>query len=238
MAVGPGRSVKSPMRRTRRNRPRDLQRVRAGSVIRHLNRLIEAWRTNGYLATTPSIIPKLLKIAAAHGQIFEIERNVERIRRGQFDAGDRWLARWAAQELPEATSEQIDHALTLRVDSWTPDRIAKYLGVTFQTRHWLRLWSFGACDVSRKERHAKTKADKQRLDRDRARQRRRQRGAKPRAQYEAESLSRAEPWKAQGMTRRTWYRHGKPSQAQRLPPAQRGKRQGRSLSLPDQNSAA
>jgi len=50
-----------------------------------------------------------------------------------------------------------------------------------------------------KERHRK---------RDEAR--RRAAGAIDRATYEANSLSRRKPWEALGMSRRTWYRVGKP----------------------------
>jgi predicted ArsR family transcriptional regulator len=35
--------------------------------------------------------------------------------------------------------------------------------------------------------------------------------AQPRAEYEAQSLSRAKPWEALGMSRATWYRRGKPA---------------------------
>jgi hypothetical protein len=44
-----------------------------------------------------------------------------------------------------------------------------------------------------------------------ATKRRRANGARPRAEYEANSLSQAEPWKLVNMTRSTWYRHGKPT---------------------------
>jgi hypothetical protein len=216
-------------RRRRRIRPDDIPRVRAGAVIRDLKTLIRAWRSNRYLF---SVIPKILKVAAAHSTIFSAEYDVERIRRGQFGQ-ERWLHRWAAQNLPEATREQIDHALTLRVDSWTPEQIAKYLGVTFDFRQCLQLWSFGSCDISRQERLAQTKAWKKIIDRDQAAQRRRQRGAQSRAQYEAESVSRTEPWLALGMSRRKWYRlgnrRGNRRKPQRLPPAQRGMRARRSL---------
>jgi hypothetical protein len=38
---------------------------------------------------------------------------------------------------------------------------------------------------------------------------RRRKGVKPRAQYEAASLSRQRPWEAQGISRRTWERRRK-----------------------------
>ncbi|MFC4625459.1 hypothetical protein ACFO1V_09525, partial [Daeguia caeni] len=47
-------------------------------------------------------------------------------------------------------------------------------------------------------------------DRERAEARRRAAGAIDRATYEANSLSRRKPWEALGMSRRTWYRVGKP----------------------------
>jgi predicted transcriptional regulator len=34
--------------------------------------------------------------------------------------------------------------------------------------------------------------------------------AQPRAAYEANSITRAKPWEALGLSRTTWYRHGKP----------------------------
>jgi transcription initiation factor TFIIIB Brf1 subunit/transcription initiation factor TFIIB len=33
----------------------------------------------------------------------------------------------------------------------------------------------------------------------------------PRAEYEANSISRAKPWEVMGISRATWYRHGKPT---------------------------
>jgi hypothetical protein len=35
--------------------------------------------------------------------------------------------------------------------------------------------------------------------------------ALPRAEYEAESITRAAPWEALGISRATWYRKGKPN---------------------------
>ena len=238
-AQRPSAAVRPAPRRRRRLKPDDIPRVRDGAVIRDLGKLAAAWRANRYLFQK-SVIPKILKVAAAHSTIFSAEYDVERIRRGQFDDSDRWLHRWAAANLPEATKEQIDDALTLRVDEWTPEQIAKYLGVEFYLRQVLRLWSFGACDMTRQERLKQTKADKKIIDRDRAAQRRRQRGAQSRAQYEAESLSRTKPWLALGISERTWYRRGnrrgKPSRPQRLPPAQRGVRARRSLKRAGKNS--
>ena len=37
--------------------------------------------------------------------------------------------------------------------------------------------------------------------------------AVPRAEYLANSITRSKPWEALGMSRATWYRHGKPNQS-------------------------
>jgi hypothetical protein len=82
------------------------------------------------------------------------------------------------------------------------DEIAKLLRVTFAKRRKLKLWTFGACDLSPQERKARAKARKKRMDRKRAAGRRRQDGAKP----QTESLSQTQPWKVDGISRRTWER--------------------------------
>jgi hypothetical protein len=39
----------------------------------------------------------------------------------------------------------------------------------------------------------------------------------PRAEYEANSITRAQPWAAMGISRATWYNHGKPTLKQENP---------------------
>lgn len=36
--------------------------------------------------------------------------------------------------------------------------------------------------------------------------------AQPRAEYLANSITQSKPWEAIGMSRRSWYRHGKPTE--------------------------
>jgi hypothetical protein len=50
------------------------------------------------------------------------------------------------------------------------------------------------------------KRERSRLAKER---KRRRAGAKPRAEYEAASLSKLKPWKAEGVCRRTWERRQK-----------------------------
>ncbi|MEG3973677.1 hypothetical protein QT970_03515 [Microcoleus sp. herbarium8] len=68
------------------------------------------------------------------------------------------------------------------------------------------------------ERQLKTiisKSTAKRRDAERDTARRRERGAVEREQYETNSASRTKPWEALGMSRRTWYRAGKPSPPER-----------------------
>ena len=63
------------------------------------------------------------------------------------------------------------------------------------------------------QRHLKTLVSKdiaKERDRERHTARRQAAGSIDRATYEANSLSRKKPWEALGMSRRTWYRAGKP----------------------------
>lgn len=64
-------------------------------------------------------------------------------------------------------------------------------------------------------------AKERRRDRDRTRDeaRRRASGAVDRAAYEANALSRQKPWEALGMSRRSWYRAGKPTPADGTSPS-------------------
>jgi hypothetical protein len=53
---------------------------------------------------------------------------------------------------------------------------------------------------------SKEELAKWRKARDRQRKRLARPGAKPRAEYEGQSLSKLKPWKAEGISRAQWYR--------------------------------
>jgi len=72
-----------------------------------------------------------------------------------------------------------------------------------------RITTIGAVDVNKKGR-AMLRKQKRRQRKERER---RERGMKPRAEYEASSLSRTKPWKAAGVSRRTWYRRRREAKA-------------------------
>ncbi|BAQ17469.1 hypothetical protein [Methyloceanibacter caenitepidi] len=89
---------------------------------------------------------------------------------------------------------------------WKPDTLAQRIGLTYADQQRLGVHRYiGAVDVPKAER------DRLRAERRNANRldRRRAAGVKPRAEYEANSLSRAEPWKAEGISKATWYRRRK-----------------------------
>jgi hypothetical protein len=110
-------------------------------------------------------------------------------------------APWMARD--EATQIIDDINLT---PIWHRKPTASALGqrllLTNAERERLRVWSIAAHDMTPEQaaehRRAKERARKRRY--------RRSRGSKPRAEYEAASLSRTKPWLALGISRRTWYR--------------------------------
>jgi hypothetical protein len=210
--MSPRRSVtngRKPERRRHRlakHVPLDLDAVRNARVLRDTQRPIEDRRRDSGGSPKPSLVCKYLIVAARYGYIEDLEQVAAAIMRGDFDsAADPWLARWAAHHLPEATPAQIE----VPWQDYSVEELAEMLHVTYADRQRLGLWSFGAADMTRQQRIDKSKADKRKKDSERAKQRRRESGAKPRAQYEAVSFSQTQPWKALGISRRTWERRRK-----------------------------
>ena len=203
--AGRQRSRQRRAERLPRHEPLDRAAACRARVLRNLQRLIEARRRAGDVPE-PSLIRKYLTIAAHHGYMDDLMRQVAAISRGRFDslARNPWLARWASHHLPEATPEQIA-AANIPLQDYSADELADILHVTYAERERLRLWAFGACDMTRDERLDRTKADKRKKDRERAKLRRRKRGAKPRDQ----SLSQTQPWIELGICRRTYERRRK-----------------------------
>jgi hypothetical protein len=105
------------------------------------------------------------------------------------------------------------HALWMNADTrarilrlgpywYSPRSLGQHLELDDDTRDAASAWSIAACNVTEEER-AQFRRDKRTAA---EALRRRQNGAKPRAEYEAQSLSRTKPWEAEGISRRTWYR--------------------------------
>ncbi|WFU26311.1 hypothetical protein QA649_08915 [Bradyrhizobium sp. CB1717] len=102
-------------------------------------------------------------------------------------------APWA---LPEA--EAMAEAAELTASWQDADQMAKRIGLSFADRQLLEVHTIGAVDFTKRQRNAMQKEKR----RQRERNRRKAKGAKP----HAESINRAEPWKAEGISRRTWFR--------------------------------
>jgi hypothetical protein len=116
-----------------------------------------------------------------------------------------WLSLWA----PWMAADEIA-AITARVIAkplrWRADRLAVRLHLTEDERRRLRITTIGAIDLTKEQRKARRRL----RDRYLKEVRRRQAGAKPRSNYETNSLTRTKPWERLRMSRRSWYRAGKP----------------------------
>jgi len=171
--------------------PHEIEKVRNGATLKHLLCLVQAHRRENLSDFLKHRGNYLISAACHCPKSVELED---------------WLPRWAAQHLHVPGRTTLDAktavAIACKPGRLSPDEIAKLLRVTFAKRRKLKLWTFGACDLSPEERKARAKARKKRKDRKGAAERRLQHGAKPRAQ----SLSQLQPWKAEGISRRTWER--------------------------------
>lgn len=117
----------------------------------------------------------------------------------------RRIKSWVSLRAPWMTIGDLDaliaEAIT-RPKRWRADKLAWRLRLTAAERKTLRITTIGAIDAPKSQR------EHDRLERERQRKqaKRRATGARPRAEYEAKAISRQEPWKAAGISRRTWYR--------------------------------
>jgi hypothetical protein len=118
-----------------------------------------------------------------------------------LDAPDRkimtWLRRWAPWHDDDSTAALI-RAVTSKPLKWRADALAERLGLDYATRTRLKITTIGAIDCGKAKRAA--------LRRKRAAARERARRAKSGAVAHASSAARAKPWKALGISRRTYFR--------------------------------
>jgi hypothetical protein len=90
---------------------------------------------------------------------------------------------------------------------WRADKLALRLNLHQRERDGLKIRTIGAVDFDKANRIERRRQKARQRDRER----RRRNGAKPRTEYEDYSISSTRPWEALGMSRRTWYRRGKPT---------------------------
>jgi len=114
------------------------------------------------------------------------------------------IEKWAPWISEDSVEECIDRVLRLpwRERKRANDSIGRMLRLRSDERERLRVWSILPCNMDAREleEHRKMK------HRERERQRRARTGARPREVFLAtNSLSKLEPWKAEGISRSTWY---------------------------------
>lgn len=114
---------------------------------------------------------------------------------------DRWLEIWAPWLTMKERRQIVGDALA-SPQRWKADALAWRLRLTAADRRTLGITTIGAIDESRAMR---TKRRRER-ERQRKEQIRRAQGAKPRKTYKAQSVSKAKPWEAEGISRASWYR--------------------------------
>jgi hypothetical protein len=228
--VKPDRAATSPRHRVKRpsaivypknNKADDRNHNIEGAVIRDLKRPIEGLRRSGAIRRDYDehgrlkikietlndlhLIPKLLRIGWCHSQKIGTESDVARMRFGNgknYDPAKTWLGRFAEYHLPEASAGDVRRAQERPVEPFSNKGRADYLGVTWEMRQRLKLWSFAACDLTVAEFHEKRKEANRAKARERKAAKRLTAGVKPRSQSEAQT----KPWQRYGISRKTYYK--------------------------------
>jgi hypothetical protein len=117
----------------------------------------------------------------------------------------RHIAAWARLWAPWMTADELK-AFTADVMTgpckFRADTLGRRLRLLQREREDLAITTIGASDFDAEQR--KVARNHRRRANEQAR--RRARGAKPRADYEANAISRFTPWQALGISRATWYR--------------------------------
>lgn len=112
--------------------------------------------------------------------------------------------------MSEAEAKNLADKVIAKPCKYQADTLAELLGVTDAKRTEFGFTTIGAIDVTKAER-AERRKERWRTNSAKLRVRQRiAKGGPTRAEYEAKSASKAKPWESMGMSRRTWYRKGKP----------------------------
>jgi hypothetical protein len=106
---------------------------------------------------------------------------------------------------PWADSDRVLEEIYTYPRKWKSERLGQLLNLTGKEWRQLRI-RIAPVDMTKAERRYYSRL----LSNGRRRQKRRAKGMRSRAQYLAtNNLSQARPWEAEGISRRTWYRHRK-----------------------------
>ncbi|EJC79212.1 hypothetical protein Rleg4DRAFT_0803 [Rhizobium leguminosarum bv. trifolii WSM2297] len=121
-----------------------------------------------------------------------------------------WAARWLPWAGKADVEEIIYERTKVRFSPLSADALGHALHLSYAERCALDIRTIGAFDVPKGNRAKLQKEKRRQRDRSRKDEQRRAAGARPRADYLANSFSQARPWEAFGISRRTWERRGKP----------------------------
>jgi hypothetical protein len=116
-----------------------------------------------------------------------------------------WCERWGP-EISMVLCRKIAREVLQRPRIDSADVCAARLRLSHEERTRMGITTIGAYDVDKREREKRHKFRKRTRDRERAARKRAARGVMPREKYLAVSLSKTQPWKAKGISRRTWER--------------------------------
>lgn len=131
------------------------------------------------------------------------------IRAAAFSLAGQGLEAWCARWAPWATSADITPIIAdaaKRRRMMNANGVAGLIGVKMEERTRLGLKTIGACDLTASERKAAMRDRKRDRDRERQQLKRRAEGRRLRNSPEGHSISKLQPWLAEGISRRTWYR--------------------------------
>lgn len=117
------------------------------------------------------------------------------------------LRRYAHRGCPWLTAEEFESVVQdifAKPMRWRADTLGKLIELPYETRQLLGITSIGSCDVSKEGRERMRRErwnDKRKVER---------KPRKTRGEYEGNSLAKTKPWKAEGISERTWhYRRAK-----------------------------
>jgi hypothetical protein len=151
----------------------------------------------------------------------EIVLHARLVEAAETEDFDRWLIAWhwhnpkakdpiwslmeAAKRMggriTEAEADMIIEEAAVTRECFKADDLARFLGLRYAQRQALGITTIGSIDVKKRAREVLRKRET-RLRKER---KRRERGMRP----QSKSLSRAQPWRDEGISRPTWYRRNK-----------------------------
>jgi hypothetical protein len=127
----------------------------------------------------------------------------------RLDAIAWWCEKWAPHFTEADQAEILDKAINNFWILRTDDDWGRLLRLSDADRTRLQIRTIGSYDVDRNARVKRCRAKKRERNRLRDAEKRRAKGAVPRDQYLAASLSKAKPWESMGISRRTFERRRK-----------------------------